>query len=93
MTAPIRVDIRVVGNSSTYEAWIAGEPLVIQQQRGQRRHFTAPLSAAARYLHAKDFPPEQVLEMWRPGKDSWDLRGTIGALLHMKLEEEEEAAI
>ena len=80
----MKIFVRELNNHGIYEAFLEGHDkrLVVSRM---------PLLAAARALLKLGFDPDERLEMWREGKEAWDLAGNLGGLASLVVKEEQMA--
>jgi hypothetical protein len=75
---PLVLIVERIGAGRTYRATIDGRLIIPASAQ--------PFLDAARILLAEGHDPNRKLEMWRPGKASWDLRGPLWAAAELDIE-------
>jgi hypothetical protein len=75
---PLVLIVERIGAGRAYRAMIDGRLIISTSSQ--------PFLDAARILLAEGHDPNRKLEMWRPGKASWDLRGPLWAAAKLDVE-------
>ena len=69
--APLRIVIEATASGRKWTARLGDRVLCVTAW---------PIGMSARLLLAEGFPADTVIEIWRPNRDEWALKGRLGAV-------------